>query len=352
MATAIKIVTRAMRLCGILDSTQAPAADDTQDAIDTLNRLGARWLASGLLTAWTDATLPTSTLVTPVTADEALAYALALRIAPEYGRELSATVLQRAGEEIKLLWRDRLVAVSASSRKAGDIALRALRWINGALPNGLPDAVSLPGALLALNAIGQRWLASGLIAAWTDAAAIADSVTTPASVDSVLVANIALKLAPEYGVALPDDVRLSADIAPLWRDRLATADSTVNGIILRALRIISSHGVLPDSVGFTGAISTLNGMLAEWHEAGIGLPDYSVTGLADTLASDVADSEAVSHQLAIRLAPEYGVQLPMQALASAEQAMNRLRLRYFVQGEVDFLELPSPLSRFDIVTGY
>lgn len=355
MATAIKIVTRAMRLVGVIDAAQAPAADDTQDAIETLNNIGQRWLASGLLTAWTDLTLPTSTLVTPAVADDALAYALAAKIAPEYGKELSPAQQQQSTEEKKLLWRDRLVAVSATARTAGDITLRALRLINGALPNGLPDAVSLPGALVTLNAIGQRWLASGLIAAWTNVAAIGDSVTTPASADTILSANLAVAIAAEYGVALGDDVRAFADVSPLWRDRIATADGTVNGLILRALRIISTHGPLPDSVGFPAALVTLNAMLAEWHVAGIGLPDYSVTGLSDTLASDAADTEAVAYQLAIRLAPEYGSQLSALTMRSAEDAMNRLRLRYFQPGTVDLSELPSPNSyggRYEFEAGY
>jgi len=125
----------------------------------------------------------------------------------------------------------------------------------------------------------------------------------------------------------------------------------VNGIILRALRIISNPRITPDTVGFTTALATLNGMLAEWHEAGIGLPDYSVTGLSDALASDAADREAVAYQLAMRLAPEYGADLSALALQSANESMSRLRLRYFQPGTVDLSELPSPYHGFNIETG-
>ena len=242
MATASSVIRRAMRLCGIIDAAEAVPAEQMQDAIEILNRLGQRWLASGLLAAWTDATGPTFSLVTPAKQDDALSYSLALRLGPEFG-----------------------VAVT-------------------------PDV----------------------------AAVAADELRT------------------------------------LWRDRLASTDTTVNGIILRALRIISTHGPLPDTVDFAGSLGTLNALLAEWHVAGIGLPDYSVTGLADTLASDVADRDAVAYQLAIRLAPEYGTELSGLTLRSAEEAMNRLRLRYFVQGTVDFSELPSPNcygGRFDFESG-
>lgn len=228
-----------MRLCGIIDAAEAVPADQMQDAIEILNRLGQRWLANGLLAAWTDVSLPTDSLVTPATADDALSYSLALRIAPEFG--IAAT--------------------------------------------------------------------------------------------------------PEVATVAADELR------SLWRDRLATADTTVNGIILRALRIISTHGVFPDAVGFTSALATLNGLLAEWHVAGIGLPDYSVTGLADTLASDAADRDAVAYQLAIRLAPEYGTELSALTMRSAEEAMGRLRLRYFQPGIVDLSELPTPNAYFNIEAG-
>jgi hypothetical protein len=76
------------------------------------------------------------------------------------------------------------------------------------------------------------------------------------------------------------------------------------------------------------ALSVLNGLLAELYEAGIGLPQYSVASLSETLTLDAADLEAIAYQLAIRIAPEYGLAPTQQHMATAAQAMFRLRQRY------------------------
>lgn len=118
--------------------------------------------------------------------------------------------------------------------------------------------------------------------------------------------------------------------------------TTAGDIIKRALRlcrVVDAYTAV-EANDAADALTTLNGMLAEWHEAEIGLPDYSFTALTDTLASDAADRDAIAYQLAARLAPEYGVSLPVEAASVAEGAMNRLRLRYFQPGCVDFRQLP------------
>src|SRR4249919_1074228 len=129
--------------------------------------------------------------------------------------------------------------------------------------------------------------------------------------------------------------------------------ATASQIIRRALRLI---GALNPTQAMKAqdaqdALETLNAMLAEWHEAQIGLPDYSLSALTDTLASDVADREAIAYQLAIRVAPEYGLDIPPAVGVMAEQTMGRLRLRYFQPGSSDLSELPAVRAGFNIVTG-
>lgn len=129
--------------------------------------------------------------------------------------------------------------------------------------------------------------------------------------------------------------------------------ATASDIIRRALKIA---GVLDpqqamDATDAQDALDTLNAMLAEWHEAGIGLPDYSLGSLSDPLATDAADREAIAYELALRVAPEYGVSLPPEAAAVGQMAISRLRLRYFQPGSVDFSELPLTCPTFNIVTG-
>lgn len=129
--------------------------------------------------------------------------------------------------------------------------------------------------------------------------------------------------------------------------------ATASQIIRRALRLI---GALNPTQALAAqdaqdALETLNAMLAEWHEAQIGLPDYSLASITDTLASDVADREAIAYQLAIRVAPEYGLEVSQAVGVMAEQTMGRLRLRYFQPGTTDFSELPSRRCTFNIETG-
>ena len=315
--TAGDLIHRALRS---LPLGRLPDNLTLQGAINALNAIGERWLGSGLIASWTSVTAVADAVSTSAKADDILVAALAHKLAPEYGVTAEAP-------DLSPLWRDRL-APSGVTRTAGDLILRALRAVGG---NKLPDNVSLQGAIVTLNALGARWLASGLVSAWTDVATIADAVSTPASQDEAVVSNLALRLAPEYG-ATPDGLADAASqgIADLWRDRLAdtTTAGTAEDVILRALRVIASAGRLPDTVSFPATLITLNSMLAEWHEAGIGLPDYSFAALSTALASDVGDREAISYQLAIRLAPEYAVSLSAEAVAQARQSMFRLRQRY------------------------
>lgn len=125
--------------------------------------------------------------------------------------------------------------------------------------------------------------------------------------------------------------------------------ATANDLISRAMRLI---GVVDANLALEAnqaqdALAALNAMLAEWHEADIGLPDYSFDSLTDTLATDAADSEAIAYQLGLRIAPEYGIEPSPRMERSAEEAMNRLRLRYFQPGQVD-AALPRGRHAYDI----
>jgi hypothetical protein len=130
---------------------------------------------------------------------------------------------------------------------------------------------------------------------------------------------------------------------------MATAQTIINRA-LRLCRVIDAEAAMSANDA-DDALETLNAMLAEWHAAGIGLPDYAFTSLTTELATDAGDREAIAYQLAMRVAPEYGATLTPEIVALANATMDRLRLRYFQPGCVDFSELPSKTEGFDIVTG-
>lgn len=131
---------------------------------------------------------------------------------------------------------------------------------------------------------------------------------------------------------------------------MATTAIQIIGRALRLIGVIDANEAIEANIA-QDALETLNGMLAEWHEAQIGLPDYSLATVTDTLATDAADREAIAYQLAIRVAPEYGRSLSPEAAVIAESSMARLRLRYFQPGTSDLSELPSRVTTFNIETG-
>ena len=128
--------------------------------------------------------------------------------------------------------------------------------------------------------------------------------------------------------------------------------ATALQIISRALRVI---GVLDAQTTASAeeardALEALNTMIAEWHEADIGLPDYVLATYTEELASDSADLTAVTLSLAERIAPEYGRELPVTAQKTLTEAMQRLRLRYFQPGTVSTAEMPGECSTYNIQT--
>lgn len=128
---------------------------------------------------------------------------------------------------------------------------------------------------------------------------------------------------------------------------------TAISIINRALRLV---GVLDAAEAATGidaqnALDTMNAMLAEWFRADVGLPEYQFAALTTVIATDAADREAIAYTLAARIAPEYGLQLSPEAMATGEVALQRMSLRYFQPGATDFSELPHRYVSFDITNG-
>jgi hypothetical protein len=128
---------------------------------------------------------------------------------------------------------------------------------------------------------------------------------------------------------------------------MATTALSIIKRALRLARVIDAHTAM-DANDAADALETLNAMLAEMHEAEIGLPDYSLNTLETELASDAADRDAIAYQLAGRLAPEYGVELDAVTAGIAAGSMARLRLRYFQPGCVDFSELPRKCRSYNI----
>lgn len=131
--------------------------------------------------------------------------------------------------------------------------------------------------------------------------------------------------------------------------------ATAIQIIRRALRLarVLDVGEAVEASDAQDALAALNTMLAEWYEDGVGLPQFVAETLDGDLTMSTADVEAVAHQLAVRLAPEYGAELSPLTLANAASTMNLLRLRYHQPGSA-IVELPPAAQRgwpYDIQQG-
>jgi hypothetical protein len=217
MAQVRDIVRDALGHLRVLDAAGNVSAIDMRDALRALNLLGARWAANGLLPSWTNAVEPTDTLTAPEIAEEPLSFNLALRLRPRYGTAMDEDIVGLAGAGVMALWRDR-IAPEDTARTVGNTIFRALRLL---VQGGtFPDAFTVPGALLALNAMLQRWEANGLALGWSPVAAIADDLPAPPEADEAISTNLAVRLQPEYGAQLSPVVMGLAEggLAALRRD--------------------------------------------------------------------------------------------------------------------------------------
>lgn len=110
MTTVTQIVSRSLRLLGVLDPAEAAEAEDMTTGMQVLNGMLARWEANGLALGWASVSSPSATIPLPAEAEEAVAYNLALKLAPEYKVEPSAWIVGDAREGLAALRRDCLVS--------------------------------------------------------------------------------------------------------------------------------------------------------------------------------------------------------------------------------------------------
>jgi hypothetical protein len=100
---ASDIIRRALRLASAIDADEAVDAASAQDALDTLNALLAEWRGSGILVPDYDVASVDTTLTLALADREAVAYQLALRIVPEFGKTISQEFAKAMDESFSRL---------------------------------------------------------------------------------------------------------------------------------------------------------------------------------------------------------------------------------------------------------
>ena len=102
---------------------------------------------------------------------------------------------------------------------------RSLRLLRVLDANEAPEAEDAQTALEALNQMMRRWEADGVSLGWNTIAAVTDELPIPEEAEEAVTFNLAVKLRPEYGVALDPDVfrtaRTGLDV--LYRDVITSS---------------------------------------------------------------------------------------------------------------------------------
>lgn len=110
MTTVAKLVGRSLRLIQVIDPKQPVKPADMTTAIEALNAMMRRWEANTLALGWAPVASPSDELPIPEEAEEAVAYNLAVRLAPEYGVDITPAVIGGAMTFLDELRRDQAVA--------------------------------------------------------------------------------------------------------------------------------------------------------------------------------------------------------------------------------------------------
>jgi hypothetical protein len=106
----IELISWSLRLLGVLDAEEAPSAESAAIAISALNAMCTRWEANGLAFGWTAVASAQDDLPASPELHECLAYNLAVRLAPQYGKQLDGLILSVAENRLTDLRRDVAVA--------------------------------------------------------------------------------------------------------------------------------------------------------------------------------------------------------------------------------------------------
>lgn len=131
-----------------------------------------------------------------------------------------------------------------------------------------------------------------------------------------------------------------------------TTNADIIADALRLLGVLTETQTLSAEQGADGLV-TLNDMLEEWSEHGIEVGYFVQTSPADDFPCGPTLHAPVKFNLAVHLAPQYGIAVRPDIGARAETYYRRLLTQavYDRMPEQDMSHLPGGLRTFDIETG-
>ncbi len=103
--------------------------------------------------------------------------------------------------------------------------------------------------------------------------------------------------------------------------------ATASDIVSRALRLLTvlDPHEAAEAEDFETGVMALNAMCVRWEANGIAIGWSSVANPADDLPSPPEADEALAYNLAVRLRPEYNVQIAPDVIAIAREGLILLR---------------------------
>ncbi|MCS4234414.1 packaged DNA stabilization gp4 family protein [Stenotrophomonas sp. BIGb0135] len=98
MSKVGEVIRDSLLLLRVLDAGEAPEAEDSQDAIRALNLMMTSMEAEGISIGWSNVSSPDDEMPCPFENEQGIAYLLATRLRPNYGKPLDPDVIQGARE--------------------------------------------------------------------------------------------------------------------------------------------------------------------------------------------------------------------------------------------------------------
>lgn len=281
---ATHFIESALRLVGAIDPEEGATASEKTDGVTALERMIQAWIAEGIyFPNYVSLTSATDTVVVPVTAEAAVTYNLAVYLAAEYGMTPPQEVVQ--------------IAVNTQNRLPRD-------------PNDHLDT---------LNRMLEEWESSGLKTGFSRISTLATVMPVKAGAIPAIVNNLAILIAPEHNVEIPETV-LALAAGEKQRIRRDEDDD----------------------------VEALNYMLLSWQSDSINLGFSKIHAAGQSVQLPETAEEAVVYNLAVRLAPEYQIPIPPEVAAIARENKQRLERQSLEPLEASVSQLPGSRRRFNI----
>ena len=333
MATVQDLITEALLELGVISAEETPEAVILNRSLRRFQSMLGEWQLNGLPIPNSTGTgtfdIDGATLATegpPATWQEAIILSLAVSLGPGHGKRggqgLSEATIGRA---INLYQALHLRNSAADTTVYADdtwgwLITDALQNAGAIKEGDLPSTAQMSRGLRQVKFLLEDWTRGGLPSLpATPTILLTAAVNLPAGYSEAVRLNLILQLAPSYGMAT-EEIQIvtgrAVDALARLRERSSVpapatdfAANTWGWIARDALQNAGAikEGETPSSSQLARGLQQLSFLLADWTRSGIpSLPDGPY-GAATVHTLPAGYGEAVRLNLALQLAPSYGM---------------------------------------------